>query len=69
MGVLAEGNLDKELMVPGEKKVTRKSWKINYEIIDKIYLKQPYVVSCLEVWPPRFQSLLIMGWCSSKTRA
>ena len=20
----------------------------------------------LEVWPPRFQSLLIMGWCSSK---
>ena len=23
----------------------------------------------LLVWPPRFQSLLIMGWCSSKTRA
>ena len=27
------------------------------------------VLSCLEVWPPRFQSLLIMGWCSSKTQA
>ena len=24
--------------------------------------------SCLEVWPPRFQSLLIMGWCSSKPK-
>ena len=21
---------------------------------------------CIEVWPPRFQSLRIMGWCSSK---
>ena len=27
------------------------------------------ILSCLEVWPPRFQSLLIMGWCSSTTRA
>ena len=41
---------------------------------NELHPKYPYILVfflsfLLLVWPPRFQSLLIMGWCSSKTRA